>query len=392
MSFLSTFNNASINGWKSASADEIYVPGNSMQQVPTGSNQRFGYAIALSGDGTRCAVRTWYSVSGTNNSYLYVFIKNVDGTWSQEATLISAEIQSSGRPLEINYDGSIIITGTATGGASVKIYSRTGTAWTLTQTIAQANRSLAISDDGEIIVIGDSSYNSSRGIVYVYKKTGSTWTIYSTLLPSLTMRVGANFGYGVAISGDKQYIAVSCPGYSVTPNTSRIFIFENYIEQAIISPSSDSAAGWGIALDATGTYVSFTFRSSGSQNRVFVYTRSGSTWTLQAQLYGDSANTENFARNMAMDSEANTIAVMASEADVSGTVDAGRIYIFKRIGTGWYNSQSLYTTPIQTLAMQGSEFDGTSISGDGNTIAFGALGMDISPYTKAGKVFTYNLT
>jgi hypothetical protein len=395
MSLLTTSTNASINGWKSISSNQIYNIGGTMQQVPTGTNQEFGNQIALSGDGNRCAVSTWFTVSGTNNRYVYVFIKNIDGTWSQEATLTFDSVYSFEHPLVMNYDGSVVVLSKGSSSTPMEIYTRTGTSWSLSQSIATNATSLAISPDGLTIVVGNSTFNSSRGRVLIYTKSGSTWALTGSVAPRATLIVGANFGYSVAISNDGHYIAVGCTGFSNTSPEARVFIFLDEVEQATITPlvSNNNATAEMVSLDNTGTYMCFTNRPGGLQNRVYVYKRTSTTWSLNATLYGNNTPSgEDFANGLDMDSDANTIVVGARDTTVNSIANAGTVYVFNRIGTSWYNSQNLNTVPLQANAFAGGKYSGTNISFDGSLIAFGASGMNILPYTNAGKVFTYNLT
>src|SRR5207247_2424655 len=141
---------------------------------------------------------------------------------------------------------------------------------------------------------------------------------------------------------------------------------------------------------------------------VYVFTRSGSAWSQQA--YVKASNTEavdSFASSVALSSDGNTLAVGASNESsaltgiISGAVNeatagngafqSGAVYIFARSGTTW--SQQAYVKasnpgggcfsppgtrcpipqpgPPPPLAdLFGSAL---ALSGDGNTLAVGAL-------------------
>lgn len=148
--------------------------------------------------------------------------------------------------------------------------------------------------DGDTAVFGVQTYNpggyANRGIAYVYVRSGATWVLQATLEPSDTPAVAGNgpgFGGSVAISGNT--IAVGAPGWD---------------------------------------------NGTGASNRdfgaVYIFTRSGTTWTEQQKIIGGGAtgNTEGFGRGVAVDGDR----FIASTDDEDGD---GYIRIYKRTGTTW---------------------------------------------------------
>ncbi len=163
---------------------------------------------------------------------------------------------------------------------------------------------------------------------------------------------GANdtFGYAIAISSDGNTMAVG-------------------------APNEDSSA-----TGVNGNQNDETATTSGA---VYVFTRTGSTWTQQA--YVKASNTEmndRFGFSVALSSDGNTLAVGAySEASGATGINgnqadntffiggAGAVYVLSRTGVTW--SQEAYVKASNT---GNADWFGYAIalSADGNTMAVGA--------------------
>jgi hypothetical protein len=159
---------------------------------------------------------------------------------------------------------------------------------------------------------------------------------------------GDEFGFAVALSGDGNTLAVA-------------------------ARDEDSAA-----TGVGGNQADDTAADSGT---VYVFTRSGTTWSQQA--YVKASNTgagDEFGYAVALSSDGNTLAVGARFEDSAATGiggdqadntagNSGAAYVFTRGGTTW--SQQAYVKASNTGASD--EFGiAVALSGDGNTLAVGA--------------------
>jgi len=173
----------------------------------------------------------------------------------------------------------------------------------------------------------------------------------------------------------------------------------------------DGHAGWGVAISADGNTIAVgaPHESSnakginGNQNdnsvyasgAVYVFTRSGSSWTQQA--YVKPSNPQmgaEFGHALALSADGNTLAVSAfgessKATGINGNGEdhsipqAGAAYIFTRTGTTW--TQRAYVKASNTGeagATPDSFGDGDqfavsiALSGDGRTLAVGAITED----------------
>ncbi|HWO17840.1 MAG TPA: hypothetical protein VNO30_03665, partial [Kofleriaceae bacterium] len=190
------------------------------------------------------------------------------------------------------------------------------------------------------------------GAVYVFTRSGTTWS------QQAYVNEPANevdyFGYSVALSADGSTLAVGA-----------------YLE--------DSAA--------TGIGGNQADNSAVNAGAVYVFTRSGTTWSQQA--YVKASNTggnDYFGYKVALSADGSTLAVGAygeasAATDIGGDQAdnsagaSGAVYVFTRSSTTW--SQQAYVKASNTGG--GDEF-GTSValSADGATLAVGAHYEDSS--------------
>ncbi|MFT3929430.1 MAG: histidine kinase [Spongiibacteraceae bacterium] len=221
---------------------------------------------------------------------------------------------------------------------------------------------IALSDDGTTLAVGAPSEDSSAtgingsqssdattdsGAVYVFVNTGSGWTQQAYLKASNTY-AGDNFGESVALSSDGNTLAVGAP-------------FE------------DSSA--------TTINGSQTTRTAGDAGSIYVFTRSGSSWSQQA--YVKPTNTyaaSYFGWSVALSDDGNTLAAGAPGesnsnsgvnpgANTHSASNAGAAYVFTRSGSNW--SQQVYLKASNAAA---EDNFGTAIAlnGSGSTLAVGS--------------------
>lgn len=261
---------------------------------------------------------------------------------------------------------------------AVYVYVRQGDSWTQQAYVKASNpgqsdhfgSSVALSRDGSTMAVaaqweasvvtginGNQNDNSipQAGAVYIFTRTGTTWTQQAYIKASNTGRPGQGdipgdgdqFGFSVALSGDGSTLAVGA-------------ITEDSAAQQINGNQNDDSA-----------------QSAGA---VYVFTRTGSTWTQQAYLKSSHAEAGDLLGfSVALSFDGNTLAAAAFDEDGSGrtinpphdnrSINSGALYVFTRQNGGW--SQQAYIKGSRGETSDGFGF-ATAISEDGNTIAVGA--------------------
>ncbi len=176
--------------------------------------------------------------------------------------------------------------------------------------------------------------------MYVFTRSGATWTQQAYIKASNT-GVNDQFGFSVALSADTL---------------------------AVGAKREDS--------NATGINGNQTDNSTADSGAVYVFTRSGTTWTQQAYIKASNTDLDDsFGDSVAL--EGDTLAVGANEEDSNATgingnqadnsaANSGAVYVFTRSGTTW--TQQAFIKASNTDALD--NFGQTALSG--NTLAVGA--------------------
>jgi len=194
-----------------------------------------------------------------------------------------------------------------------------------------------------------------------------------------------NWGKSVAVSEDGTYIAFgeyTAPrGYSY----GRIYVYkingdgDDYDLQQTITPFSsiNARSGNSISMDGDGsTLVIGKYYDNNNTGKVYIYTRSNTTWSNVADFVASNAGSgDEFGSNVAINKDGNTIAVTAPNED-SNASNSGALYVFTGSGNSWSQQSGVLksNTPTQNDMLGGyyDEFDQQlDISNDGNTIVVG---------------------
>ncbi len=269
-------------------------------------------------------------------------------TWSQQTATdfdaISGDGNTAVRVLEQSHTGK---KKTLVQTYPVQVYARSGEVWSLqaefTQTIsgegyfgAQAE-AVALSDDGDTLIVGAPYQNKSKGAAYIYVRSGESWTLQATVTPSGEKGKGT-FGSGVTLSEDGS--------------------------TALIAADFDR----------------------GAHGAVWAFTRSGATWSQQAELNAGHVKNETFfGDSMALSSDGNTALIGASGQPPGKKQEPGAAFVFERSGGSW--------TAAQTLRPNGEEVPENgfgwqvALSGDGKT-AFVLQENEYKPVTEPPTVVT----
>jgi len=284
---------------------------------------------------------------------------------------------------------------------------------------------VALSSDGNTLAVGANSESSaaigiggnqadntaaSAGAVYVYTRSGTIWTQQAYIKASNT-EAGDRFGASVALSSDGNTLAVGATGEgsaltgvtpgnvdattagNAAPGAGAVYVLTRsagtWSQQAYVKASNTGAAdnfGSSVALSGDGSTLAVGAigedGSAAEAGAVYVYTRSGTTWTQQAYVKASNAGAlDLFGFSVALSGDSNTLAVGAiGEASaVGGTPtdntapSAGAVYVFTRSVATW--TQQAYVKASTIGA--GDQFGfSVALSSDGNTLAVGAIDED----------------
>ena len=381
----------------------------------TGANDNFGMNVALSADGNTLAVGAYLEDSAakgidgnqTDNSAadsgaVYVFVRS-GATWSQQSYIKASNTGASdefGHAVALSADGNTLAVG-------------------------------AHLEDSAAEGIGGSQTDNSAlasGAVYVFTRSGTTWSQQAYIKASNT-GAGDWFGYTIALSKDSNTLAVGAGfedsaakgiGGSQTDNSAvnsgAVYVFTRsggtWKQQAYIKASNTDGDDWfgtSLALSPDGTTLAAgafwedsaakgiggnqTDNSSNDSGAVYVFTRSGATWSQQAYIKASNTNASGrFGNKVALSDDASTLAVAAQgeasaakgvggdQSDTSAPY-AGAVYVFARSGVTWSQQAYIKASNADPQAWFGT---GLALSADGSTLAAGSLLEDSAAKGIAG--------
>jgi len=277
----------------------VYVNNNGtwLQQArltsPTGNaTDRFGASLAVQG-GTLVV-----GAPGASAAYVYT---SVNGLWMQEAMLTptgGSGVSFAGSPLNgAAISGNTIVIGapsepTAAGSTGAAyVFSNVNGVWAQQARIVSsdplvAGLGLSVALQGDNLLIG-APFTSwptifQPGAAFVYTRANGVWTQQARLDPADVVAAGL-FGQNVSLDGTTA--AVGEP----RPNEVDVFVSANgvWTLQSIINGPDDS--DFGTSVKVIGDLMLVTAYDDLAPTDVasgdaFIYTRGGSTWTLQQDL------------------------------------------------------------------------------------------------------------
>jgi hypothetical protein len=225
-------------------------------------------------------------------------------------------------------------------------------------------------------VIAGAPFNSAflpfSGAAFVYTVTGAGWTQQATLVATDGQVVDL-FGSSVAIDADTAVVG-SFANNGAGVDSGAVYVFtrtgSTWTQQAKLL-AADGAAGDGfgssVAIDGDTIVVGAAFDDDGGgdSGSAYVFTRTGTTWTQQEKLLAvDAAAADNFGQSVAV---AGDTAVIGSPYDDNVDVDSGSVYVFTRSAATW-------TQQAKVVAGDASAGDllGSSVGISPDTLVAGA--------------------
>ena len=166
-------------------------------------------------------------------------------------------------------------------------------------------------------------------------------------LTSLDGAASDDFGQSVSIDGDTAVVGARKHDHSGT-NSGSAYVFvrsgTSWTQQAELTASDGDAGdffGWSVSIDGDTVLVGAVADDddgSGSGS-AYVFVRSGTTWTQQAKLTASDARiSDSFGNAVSVDSD--TALIAASHDDDEGN-QSGSAYVFVRTGSTWTEQSKL---------------------------------------------------
>ena len=239
----------------------------------------------------------------------------------------------------------------------------------------------AVAVQGDLAIIGapgDGDAGDFAGAAYVYSRASGAWQLEA----KITGSTGFNkrFGVSVALDGDTALIGATGEDTDPADDAGAVFVFTRsgttWTEQARLSASdgtaSTSTVQFGNAVALEGDVAVIGAAGDGDANAVrrgaaYVFTRSGGVWTEAAKLTRpdvDASDNDRFGTAVAIQDDRVFVSTPREEA---APATFGRVFEYTRAGSSWTQTAELVPAPQPGLSSFGS-----ALAADGDRVLVGA--------------------
>ena len=306
---------------------------------------------------------------------------------------------AEGVAVAISADGNTILVGGEHDNGDIGaawVFTRTAGVWTQqaelvgTGNVGTCNQgqSVALSSDGNTALLGGGGDNSNFGAAWVFTRSAGVWTQQGAKLV-VTGNAGNAGVSSVALSGDGNTALIG--GQGDNASVGAVWVFTRsagvWTQQGAKLVGTGyvggPAEGHAVSLSGDGNTALIGGVYDAGQNGAFwIFTRSGGVWTQQG---GKMVATGNIGA--ARQGGAVSLSADGNTALVSGYADNGNIgaaWIFTNSGGVWTQQGNKFvgTGNVGTAGQGGS----AALSGDGSTVLLGGGGDNGG--IGAGWVFT----
>ena len=246
---------------------------------------------------------------------------------------------------------------------------------------AQQGYSVALSSDGNTALVGGPNDDGAVGAAWVFTRSGTTWTQQGPKLVGTGAVGDAGQGSSVALSSDGNTALVGGPDDNGSVGAVWVFTRSGttWTQQGpkLVGTGAvgDAFQGSSVALSGDGNTAlvggpddnCVAVTPGCATGAAWVFTRSGTTWTQQGPKLAGTGAVGNAAQgySVALSGDGNT-ALVGGRSDNG---NAGAAWVFTRSGTTWTQQGSkLVGTGAAGKAFQGFS---VALSGDGNTALVG---------------------
>lgn len=355
--------------------------------------------IAVSSDGSTLAI----GGTGDNGHIGAVWIyTKVNGVWTQQGIKLvgtGATGPAGQGVVALSGDGNTLVVGAPndnSGAGAVWVWTRSGGVWIQqgnkivgsgASGLAHQGTAVALSGNGSVLAVGGPTDAGNNGAVWMYVRSGGVWMQQGAKLTGGGTNVGSHFGTALSLSSLGDTLAVAAPNDNA--NNGSIVIFKNmagvWVQQGskLLATGNIGAQLSSVALSSNGrSLVVGGSQDNTSSGGIWVFNESEGVWTQQGEkltVTGNAGSAE-VGTAVSMSADGNTI-IATGPGDASG---AGATWIFRR------NSQGNWVQYGNKLVGQGgigSSDQGSSVgvSTNGSLLVVGGSGDN----TNVGAVWVY---
>jgi hypothetical protein len=387
-------------------------------------NSAFGIDIAMVGN-------TAVVGTGSVREGAYVYSKS-GSSWSYVATLLPSDTATGdnfGQQVLITPDESTIIVsapaqdGNATYAGKVYTFTLVGGTWSQTSAFQapgtvtsyeEFGRLLAISPDGNTLAISQPGWDNggvvNTGRILIYTGSGSSWTYRTSILPTDVVNYESigRAGSGMALSNSTLVFGSIYHAWGTAAAHGAAYVWTgsgaSWSQQAKLdftnrlTQTSDKAFGSDVSINgdtiAVGAVGDDDTNTNENTGAVYVYTRSGTTWSQQARLQHTGAGAgHGIGFKVLLNPDDIDILYVGAATTLGGVAQAGSVIVFQRSGSSWSQINSFDNPGYNGNApVFQSQFGHISVSGANFMIsAWMAPAHPTQPTWGTGVVYFYGI-
>jgi len=331
------------------------------------AGDKAGWSISLSTDGNTIAIGARYNDGGGSNAGHVRIYDWSGGAWTQRGTDIDGESSGDemGQSVALSSDTNTLVVGSPwNGGAgansgSVRVYDWNGTAWNQRGTDIDGEssnnyngQSVSISANGSIIAMGAVKNNGNAGHVRIYSWNGSAWVQLGADIDGET--AGDEIGQSIALTADGNSIVMGAQfndGGGSNSGHARVFDWNGsaWVQRGTDIDGERSGDYSGISVSITDDGNSIAIGARGNDDggsgagQARVYNWDGSAWVQRGSDIDGESSGDGSAQSLKVSGDGITLAVGALYNDNSNGSDAGHVRVYD------WPTTSTYTAAISTI-------------------------------------------
>ncbi|MFC2035441.1 hypothetical protein ACFLUJ_04870 [Chloroflexota bacterium] len=370
----------------------------------------FGHSVSIS-ENTLVAGSPYDCDNGPVSGSVYVFARNDDDSWSQQAKLTASDgAARDGFGYSVSISGNTLVVGSfndddngLSSGSAYVFIRNDDDSWSQQAKLIPSDGaeddlfglSVAISENTIVVgAFGDDDNDSDSGSAYVFARNDDdSWSQQA----KLTASDGAardGFGYSVSISGNTLVVgSFNDDDNGLSSGSAYVFIRnddDSWSQQAKLTAGDGAARdyfGWSVSI-SENTIVVGAFGDDDNDTEsgsAYVFIRSdGDSWSQQAKLIpSDGSVLDHFGQQIAI--SGNTVLANAPYDDDNG-INSGSVYAFMRNDDNSWSQQAKFTAGD----IEGYNGYGNSVSVCNDTVVVGA-NHDHDNGVSSGAVYVYQV-
>ncbi len=264
-------------------------------------NGEFGSSVALSADGNTALIGAPTEETPAAGA-AWVFTRS-GGTWTQQGKKLTSGEGAFGFSVALSSNGNVALIGGLWADeikGAAWVYTRAESKWTqqakLTGTeeveSARFGAAVALSSEGNTALIAGIGDTNGTGAVWVFTSSEGKWSQQGKKLTGgKEANEGGEFGHGVALSSEGNTALIGS-GYFENFGAGAAWVFTRsegaWTQQGKKLESGEHDFGSSVALSSNGNIalIGGPLPETSSPGAAWVYTRTGTTWTLQEKMTG----------------------------------------------------------------------------------------------------------